>query len=46
MSSMPLLVWTAARYAAVEARTVPDEMPLPGFGEVIWNGGWWGSLST
>ena len=28
--------WTAARYAAGEARTVPDEMPLPGFGEVIW----------
>lgn len=29
-------VWTAARYVAGEARTVPDEMPLPGFGEVIW----------
>lgn len=28
--------WTAARYAADDACTVPDEMPLPGFGEVIW----------
>ncbi|MEA2024662.1 MAG: DUF429 domain-containing protein [Actinomycetota bacterium] len=28
--------WTAARYAAGEARTIPSEMPLPGFGEVIW----------
>ena len=28
--------WTAARYAAGEARSVPGEMPLPGFGEVIW----------
>ena len=29
-------VWTAGRYVAGEARTIPDEMPLPGFGEVIW----------
>jgi len=28
--------WTAARYAAGEARTLPEEIPLPGFGEVIW----------
>jgi predicted RNase H-like nuclease len=28
--------WTAARYAAGEARTLPEETPLPGFGEVIW----------
>ena len=28
--------WTAARYVAGDARTLPDEMPLPGFGEVIW----------
>lgn len=28
--------WSAARYAAGDARTLPDEMPLPGFGEVIW----------
>lgn len=28
--------WTAVRYAAGEARTIPSEMPLPGFGEVIW----------
>jgi predicted RNase H-like nuclease len=29
-------VWSAARFAAGEAATIPDEMPLPGFGEVIW----------
>ncbi len=28
--------WSAARYASGDARTLPDEMPLPGFGEVIW----------
>ena len=28
--------WSAGRYAAGEARSLPDEMPLPGFGEVIW----------
>jgi predicted RNase H-like nuclease len=28
--------WTAARCAAGEARTLPEEIPLPGFGEVIW----------
>ncbi len=28
--------WTAARHAAGDARTLPDEIPLPGFGEVIW----------
>lgn len=28
--------WSAGRYAAGVARTLPDEMPLPGFGEVIW----------
>ena len=28
--------WTAARFASGEARTLPDEIPLPGFGEVIW----------
>lgn len=28
--------WTAKRYAAGDAETLPDEMPLPGFGEVIW----------
>lgn len=29
-------VWSAGRYAAGEARSLPNEMPLPGFGEVIW----------
>jgi predicted RNase H-like nuclease len=29
-------VWSAARYAAGDARTIPDEIPLPGFGQVIW----------
>lgn len=28
--------WTAARYGAGDARTLPGETPLPGFGEVIW----------
>ncbi len=28
--------WTAARYASGKARTLPEEIPLPGFGEVIW----------
>ncbi len=28
--------WSAGRYAAGAARSLPDEMPLPGFGEVIW----------
>jgi predicted RNase H-like nuclease len=28
--------WSAGRYAAGEARSLPGEMPLPGFGEVIW----------
>ena len=28
--------WSAGRYATGEARSLPHEMPLPGFGEVIW----------
>ncbi len=28
--------WSAARYAAGDARTIPEEIPLPGFGQVIW----------
>ena len=28
--------WTAERYCAGDAKTLPGEMPLPGFGEVIW----------
>ena len=28
--------WSAGRYAAGEALSLPNELPLPGFGEVIW----------
>lgn len=30
------VAWSAARFAAGEARALPAEAPLPGFGEVIW----------
>jgi len=29
-------VWSAVRFASGDAATLPDEMPLPGFGQVIW----------